>query len=101
MGQRLTIHLYHDQLVGFVGRTEVLTLTRLHVHGSERIRRGCSINYRHLVESFRRKPRAFLHCDWQEDVLPSEQWQQLWQQMKRALLVSVSFRHHFESAIAV
>ena len=85
VGQRLTIHLYHDQLVGFVGRTEVLTLTRLHVHGSERIRRGRSINYRHLVESFRRKPRAFLHCDWQEDVLPSEQWQQLWQQMKQSL----------------
>lgn len=46
---------------------------------------GRSINYRHLVESFRRKPRAFLHCDWQEDVLPSEQWQQLWQQMKQSL----------------
>lgn len=85
MGQRLTIHLYHDQLTGFVGRIEVLSLSRLHVHGSERIRRGRSINYRHLVESFRRKPRAFLHCDWQADVLPNEQWQQLWQQMKQIL----------------
>ncbi len=85
IGQRLTIHLYHDRLIGFVGRTEVLSLSRLHVHGSERIRRGRSINYRHLVESFRRKPRAFLHCDWQADVLPNEQWQQLWQQMKQIL----------------
>jgi hypothetical protein len=83
--QRLTVHLYHDRLVGFVGRTEVLTLARVHIHGSERIRRGRSINYRHLVESFRRKPRAFLHCDWQADVLPNEQWQQLWQQMKSML----------------
>jgi hypothetical protein len=83
--QRLTIHLYHDRLVGFVGRTEVLALARLHIHGSEKIRRGRSINYRHLVESFRRKPRAFLHCDWQADVLPNEQWQQLWQQMKQII----------------
>jgi hypothetical protein len=85
IGQRLTIHLYHDQLVGFVGRTEVLALARLHIHGSEKIRRGRSINYRHLVESFRRKPRAFLPCDWQADVLPNEQWQQLWQQMKQII----------------
>jgi hypothetical protein len=83
--QRLTIHLYHDRLVGFVGRTEVLSLERVHIHGSERIRRGRSINYRHLVESFRRKPRAFLHCDWQADVLPNPEWQQLWQQMKQIL----------------
>jgi hypothetical protein len=85
VGQRLTVHLYHDRLVGFVGRTEVLVLARLHIHGSEKIRRGRSINYRHLVESFRRKPRAFLHCDWQADVLPNEQWQQLWQQMKQII----------------
>jgi hypothetical protein len=83
--QRLTIHLYHDRLVGFVGRTEVLSLERVHIHGGEKIRRGRSINYRHLVESFRRKPRAFLHCDWQADVLPNEQWQQLWQQMKQII----------------
>jgi hypothetical protein len=85
IGQRLSVHLYHDRLVGFVGRTEVLALARVHIHGSEKIRRGRSINYRHLVESFRRKPRAFLHCDWQADVLPNEQWQQLWQQMKQSL----------------
>ena len=83
VGQRLTIHLYHDQLVGFVGTTTVMTLPRLHVHGSAKIRRGRSINYRHLVESLRRKPRAFLHCDWQDDLLPNEQWQQLWQRMKQ------------------
>jgi hypothetical protein len=83
--QRLTIHLYHDQLVGFVGTTLVMTLPRLHVHGSEKIRRARSINYRHLVESLRRKPRAFLHCDWQADILPNEQWQQLWQQMKHGI----------------
>ena len=85
INQRLTIHLYHNQLVGFVGTTTVITLPRLHVHGSEKIRRARSINYRHLVESLRRKPRAFLHCDWQDDLLPNPQWQHLWQQMKQSI----------------
>jgi hypothetical protein len=92
VGQRLTLHLYHDRLVGFVGRTEVLTLDRVHIHGSEKIRRGRSIDYRHLVESFRRKPRAFLHCDWQADVLPNAQWQQLWHQMKQNIEPDIAAR---------
>jgi hypothetical protein len=40
------------------------------------------INYRHVAEGLRRKPRAFLYCTWQQDLLPNEQWQHLWQQMK-------------------
>jgi hypothetical protein len=92
VGQRLTIHLFHDQLVGFVGKTPVMTLPRLHIHGSAQIRRGRSINYRHLVESLRRKPRAFLHCDWQDDLLPNPQWQQLWQTMKQQIEVDSAAR---------
>jgi hypothetical protein len=83
IGQQLTLHLYHDQIVGFVGTTQVVELPRLHVHGSSTIRRARCINYRHIVESLRRKPRAFLHCQWQEDLLPDADWRDLWQQMKR------------------
>jgi hypothetical protein len=83
IGQQLTLHLYHDRIVGFVGTTQVVELPRLHVHGSAAIRRARCINYRHIVESLRRKPRAFLHCQWQEDLLPDADWRELWQQMKR------------------
>jgi hypothetical protein len=83
IGQQLTLHLYHDQIVGFVGTTQVVELPRIHVHGSATIRRARCINYRHMVESLRRKPRAFLHCQWQEDLLPDADWRDLWQQMKR------------------
>lgn len=82
IGQQLTLHLYHDQIVGFVGTTEVVQLPRLHVHGSAAIRRARCINYRHVIESLRRKPRAFLYCQWQEDLLPDVDWSGLWQQMK-------------------
>lgn len=83
IGQRLTLHLYHDRIVGFVGTTEVVELPRLHVHGSAAIRRSRCINYRHVVESLRQKPRAFLYCQWQQDLLPDADWRDLWQQMKR------------------
>lgn len=79
---RLTVHLYHDRLVGFVGTTPVVDLPRLHIHGSEAIRRGRAINYRHVAESLRRKPRAFLYCQWQQELLPDSEWRDLWQQLK-------------------
>ena len=65
-----------------IGTTEVVELPRLHVHGGATIRRARCINYRHVVESLRHKPRAFLYCQWQEDLLPDSDWRELWQQMK-------------------
>ncbi len=83
IGQQLTLHLYHDRIVGFVGTTQVVELPRIHVPGSASIRRARCINYRHVVESLRRKPRAFLYCQWQEDLLPDADWREVWQQMQR------------------
>jgi hypothetical protein len=84
IGQRLTLHLYHDRIVGFVGTTEVVDVPRIHVPGGAAIRRARCINYRHVVESLRHKPRAFLYCQWQQDLLPDADWRELWQQMKHS-----------------
>ncbi len=81
IGHRLTVHLYHDRLVGFVGTAQGFEIARLHVPGSAPIRRARVINYRHVVESLRRKPRAFLYSDWQRDLLPNDEWRDLWQQL--------------------
>ena len=59
----------------------VVELPRLRPAGKGKRRARC-INYRHVAQGLRRKPRAFLYCTWQQDLLPDEQWQQLWQQMK-------------------
>lgn len=85
IGQRLTLHLYHDRIVGFLGTTEVVSLERVHVHGSAKIRRARSINYRHVAESLRCKPRAFLYCQWQAELLPNDQWQTIWDSLKTTL----------------
>ena len=81
MGQRLELHLYHDRIVGYLHRQVVVELPRLRPDSKGKRRARC-INYRHVAEGLRRKPRAFLYCTWQQDLLPDEQWQQLWQQMK-------------------
>jgi hypothetical protein len=82
IGHRLKLHLYHDRIVGFLGTTPVVDLARVHIHGSEKKRRARSIDYKHVAESLRRKPHAFLYCQWQADLLPNLQWHQLWESLK-------------------
>ena len=81
IGRQLTVHLYHDRLVGFVGKQQVVELTRVRGASSGTHRRARCINYRHIIEGLRRKPRAFLYCTWQQEILPTEQWRGLWQKM--------------------
>ena len=81
IGRQLTIHLYHDRLVGYVGKQQTIELARVRGASSGTNRRARCINYRHIVAGLRRKPRAFLYCTWQQEILPTEQWRTLWQQM--------------------
>ncbi len=81
IGAQLELHLYHDRMIGYWHRQKVVELPRIRVSGKGKRRARC-INYRHVAEGLRRKPRAFLYCTWQQDLLPNEQWQHLWQQMK-------------------
>jgi hypothetical protein len=81
VGQQLTIHLYHDRLVGYIGKQQVVELPRMRVPEGSKSRRARCINYRHIIEGLRRKPRAFLFCTWQKEILPNEQWRDLWQKL--------------------
>ena len=81
IGQKIEIHLYHDRLVGYFARQQVFELTRMRVAGKGQ-RRGRCIDYRHLIDGLRKKPRAFLFCKWQSDLLPTAEFRQLWQQLK-------------------
>ena len=80
IGQQLEIHFYHDRLVGYFARQPVFELPRVRVSGKGR-RRGRCIDYRHLISGLRKKPRAFLFCKWQADLLPTAEFCELWQQM--------------------
>ena len=81
IGQQVEIYLYHDRLVGYFARQQVFELTRMRASGKGQ-RRGRCIDYRHLIGGLRKKPRAFLFCKWQNDLLPTAEFRQLWQQLK-------------------
>ena len=84
IGQQLTAHLRHDRLDLFLRSQFVETLPRLHRRAGEGgpLRR---IDFRHVIESLRRKPRALLRAQLQDDLLPGETWRQLWRQLLAAL----------------
>jgi hypothetical protein len=81
IGRRLELHLYHDRIVGYLGQQQVVELPRVRVSEPDRRRARC-INYRHVIEGLRRKPRAFIYCTWREDLLPNDHYRRLWQQMQ-------------------
>lgn len=81
IGQRLTIHLHHDRLLGFLGLQQVLELKRLHMPKDAASRRGRQIDYRHVIDSLRTKPRALLNCQWRDQLLPTEDYRRLWPQL--------------------
>ncbi|MBU6251509.1 MAG: IS21 family transposase [Cyanobacteria bacterium REEB417] len=84
IGQQLTVHLRHDRLDLFLRSQFVETLPRLHQRPGDkgRLRR---IDFRHVIESLRRKPRALLRAQLQDDILPGESWRQLWRALLAAL----------------
>lgn len=81
IGRQLEIHLYHNRLRGYLGNNCVVELSRIRATGG--LRRGRCINYRHVIEALHRKPRAFIHCTWQAELLPNDLYRELWAQMKR------------------
>lgn len=81
IGRTLELHLYHDRVVGYLAHQVVVELPRIRSTDKQK-RRARSINYRHVIEGLRRKPRAFLYCTWQQELLPNDEYRQLWEQLK-------------------
>lgn len=81
IGRQLELRLYHDRIVGYLGNQQVLELPRIRVIDTDK-RRGHCINYRHIIEGLRRKPRAFIYCTWQEELLPTAEFRERWEDLK-------------------
>ncbi|WP_164929445.1 hypothetical protein [Gloeobacter violaceus] len=81
MGHTLRIHLYHDRLVGYLGCRQVFSLERVYVAADCAKRRARSIDYRHVIDSLHKKPRAFASCQYRDELLPDGHYRQLWSRM--------------------
>ena len=81
IGRQLTVHLYHNRWVGYLAQQGVVELPRLPSASAHQGRRTRAIYYRHIIEGLRKKPRVLLYCTWTADILPTQTYRALWQQM--------------------
>ena len=97
IGHRLTLHLYHDHLDVFVGNQLVIELPRIYVSEDSYKRRARCVDYRHVVDSLRIKPRAFLQCRWQQDLLPDGNYRRIWLLLRQQFVPEQACRLMVES----
>jgi len=76
MGERVQVRLYHDKLALYVGQQQALILPRIYPKPGES--RGRSINYRHVIRALAAKPQAFRYSQLRDDLLPDDNYRQLW-----------------------
>lgn len=77
IGESVQIRLHHDKLVLFVGQQPALTLPRVYPKPGEN--RARSVNYQHVIRSLASKPQAFRYSQLRDDLLPDDNYRQLWQ----------------------
>jgi hypothetical protein len=77
IGERVQVRLYHDKLILRVGQHEALTLRRVYPKPSES--RARSVNYKHVIRSLAAKPQAFRYSQLRDNLLPDDNYHQLWQ----------------------
>ena len=83
IGHWLTVRLYDDRLVCFLGASEVVTLRR--GRSPDHHKRGHVVDYRHLIHALRRKPMALLNLVCREQLFPREAYKRAFE----ALLAGV------------
>ncbi|WP_390518173.1 IS21 family transposase [Halioxenophilus aromaticivorans] len=83
IGERVQVRLYHDKLMIYVGQQVALTLARIYpANGHTRAK---SIDYKHLIHALAAKPQAFRYSQLRDELLPDDNYRQLWQYADKAL----------------
>ena len=83
IGRCLRIRLYDNRLCCFLGSTLTITLTRAYASGKST--RGRKIDYRHVIHSLVKKPQAFRYSNLRDDLLPNDDYRQIWHHVNKNL----------------
>ena len=83
IGSRLKVHLFDDRIVCHLGATPVLTLPRRYRRAGDKAVR--QIDYRHLIGSLVKKPQAFRHSVFREQLFPREAYRRAWEALDAGL----------------
>ena len=79
IGHLLKVRLYGDRLDCYLSGALVLTLAR----GTKTAHsgRGRKLDYRHFIDSLKRKPQAFKGLAFRDDLFPREAYRRTWEQL--------------------
>jgi hypothetical protein len=83
VGTRLKVHIYDDRIVCYLGTTAVLTVARRYRRSGDKAIR--QIDWRHLVGALVRKPQAFRHSVFRDDLFPTASFRRAWQVLDEGL----------------
>jgi len=74
-GHTITAHIYQNEIKIFLGCSFVFSCSRKYFneHKSKYV-----IDYRHVVHSLIKKPAAFRKCQYRDEILPTEEYKQIW-----------------------
>jgi len=88
-GYKIRVRVYEDRIELFSGRKHIDTLSR-------KTGEGYSIDYRHVIESFRRKPGAFANCRYKDQLFPSEIFSKAYERLHEQFNERLADREYIE-----
>ena len=82
-GEVLTVRVYDDRLVCFLGNQHVIDLQRIYPPNNKTRER--QVDYRHVIHSLARKPQAFRYSRLRDNLLPSATYRSIWEAVDQAM----------------
>src|SRR6266571_4294110 len=83
VGCRVKVHIYDDRLVCYLGTTPVLSVARRYFKRNGPRQRV--VDYRHLIGALIRKPQAFRHSVFRDELFPSSIFRRAWEVLDQRL----------------
>ena len=75
LGHTVTLHISQKTIIGYLGSVQVFCLDRKY---SKDITDKYVIDYRDIIHSLAKKPRAFRACAYREQILPNDDYRNIW-----------------------
>jgi len=89
IGSTLNCHLYDNRIEAYVGYQKTIELPRIYA-SKHPVRYTHCINYRHIIESLVKKPGAFKNCRYRDEILPSDDYRDLFSLMRKRLGIDLA-----------
>lgn len=86
-GHTITAHIYQNEIKIFLGCSFVFSCARKYFneHKSQYV-----IDYRHVVHSLIKKPAAFRKCQYRDEILPTEEYKQIWRYLDQTESIKIA-----------